>query len=367
MANSQDKNKRWYSITANAKSTHADIELYGYVGGWKVNIQRFLEELKQYKNLQTIKVKISTLGGTFMDGLPIYNELKQHKAHVTTVNMGYAVSMGSVIMLAGDRIEMAQNAMQMLHSPNTYAWDTLTAKSARKLADVLDTHQAALIPRYRQRLGLSTDEVNEILDEETWYTADQALEAGLIDGIIDKIDLDDVEEKMTEAHWRETVGMMNTQPPAQFMSRLEKYIPEANQLFNKPDDLEEEEMTPEQIDQFKADMKEIITDAVGDKMDEVNEGLDKRIEDAFKPVTASLKKSGEYDEKSVTALQEMSEKLDKTTEYLKKVSDNQEQQGKDIAASKKTLDEVRKLPVNQRRIDDTSDGETINDDDTPYS
>ena len=370
----ENTQNRWFSIEAtNAKSTHADIRLYGIVGSWRVNIQRFREELSQYKSLKTIKLFVSTLGGTFLDGLPIYNELKMHKAHVTTVNMGYAVSMGSHIMLAGDKIQMAQNAMFMIHSPNVFMWDQCNARDLRKQADVLDKHEKAMLPRYQERMG-PTVNITELLHAETWYTAEEALAAGLIDEIIDAIDLDEAEEDLTEDHWREVVSQIRNKPPESFLSRLSLHIQEATALFankQKPapasgDDTEDDTMTPEQMAELKAhiDEKLAAVTASSSAAAKAVEGLDAKVEAAVTKAmpTAEAQASAtqaqaEAAEKLTTSIAGVSEKLDTNAAKLGEIAEGQTKQGETLAEAKTVLDEVKGMPVNTPRVAPITDGD----------
>lgn len=181
--------KHWYNLAANKATKHLDIYLFGVVGGWRVNAQTFLDDLRGAGEVNTITVYLNTVGGSFYDGLPIYNMLKQHKAHVTVKVMGYALSMGSVIMLAGDQVEAAESSLIMIHRAHGGVWGH--AEDMRKGADILISHEQVIIPEYSRRLGVSHEQVQSLLADETWYTAAQAKEAGLIDVLIADSEGDD--------------------------------------------------------------------------------------------------------------------------------------------------------------------------------
>ncbi len=214
-------------LEADTNNKHADLYLFGVIGSWwdENTAEEVLSELRSYDNLDTITVYISTVGGTFLDGLPIYNLLKNHPATVTTRVIGYALSMGSVIMLAGDRIEAAQNSLVMIHNAQGIAWGS--ANDMRATAEIMDKHEQAIIPRYRERMSLSNDEIQALLDAETWYTADEALAAGLIDEIIDPVDLDDTDQQQPENSWKFAAENFR-HPPEAFQHRIE------NALQDKP-------------------------------------------------------------------------------------------------------------------------------------
>lgn len=176
-------------MAANKAKKHLDIYLYGVIGGSRVNAQRFIDELQAAGTVDTITVYLNTVGGSFYDGLPIYNTLKQHSAVVTMRVMGYALSMGSVVMLAGDRIEAAENSLLMIHRAQAAAVGD--ADELMKAVEVLLKHEAAIIPEYSRRMGLSAEEVAALLADETWYTAEEAKQAGLIDAVIGEVVIDD--------------------------------------------------------------------------------------------------------------------------------------------------------------------------------
>ncbi|MEB4590782.1 head maturation protease, ClpP-related, partial [Candidatus Thiothrix sp. Deng01] len=143
--------------------------------------QQFLADLQGAGDVETITVYLNTVGGSFYDGLPIYNTLKQHKAHVTVKVMGYALSMGSVIMLAGDVVEAAENSLVMIHRAQGGVWGD--AEDMAHASQVLQKHEQAVIPEYMRRLGKSEQDVMALLKAETWYTASEAKAAGLVDAV----------------------------------------------------------------------------------------------------------------------------------------------------------------------------------------
>ena len=179
---------RWYSITSNAATRHAEIYLYGVIGGYYANVQQFLADLQNAGAVDKITVYLNTVGGSFYDGLPIYNTLKQHKAHVTVKVMGYALSMGSVIMLAADVVEAAENSLIMMHRAQGGVWGD--ADDMTHGAQILQKHEQAILPEYMRRMGKSEQEVKALLQAETWFNAADAKAAGLVDVITGQIDPD---------------------------------------------------------------------------------------------------------------------------------------------------------------------------------
>ena len=130
-----------------------------------------------------LTARINSYGGSVADGLAIYNALKRHPAAVTTAIDGVAVSIASLIAMAGDTVQMAQNGRLMIHAP----WGMLlgNAADAREFADVLDGYAKSMAPSYAAKTGRPVDEVAALLldGKDHWYSADEALAAGFVDEI----------------------------------------------------------------------------------------------------------------------------------------------------------------------------------------
>lgn len=183
---------KWYTIraasrpataVAGAAASAAEILIYGDIGeswyGDTVAAKDFVREVSAL-DVDRITVRINSLGGSVMDGIAIFNSLKRHPATVTTVIDGIAASVSSLIAMAGDSIEMAENAMMMIHAP----WGYAAGNSAglRDFADMLDTHADAMATSYAIRSGDKPAALALLTDgKDHWYTAEEALAAKLID------------------------------------------------------------------------------------------------------------------------------------------------------------------------------------------
>lgn len=180
---------KWYKIEN--KADKAEIWIYESIGedfwsGGGVTAKKFQEELAAIKAKQ-IDLHINSPGGAVFEGVTIYNLIKQHEASVTTYIDGLAASIASVIALAGDRVVMADNALFMIHNPSGLVMGT--SGDMRKMADVLDKIRSTMSGVYSGKSGKPEDEINTMLDEETWMTAAEAKEAGFVDEIAEEMDL----------------------------------------------------------------------------------------------------------------------------------------------------------------------------------
>jgi ClpP class serine protease len=107
--------------------------------------------------------------------------LKRHSATKTVYIDGLAASIASVIAMAGDKIIMPKNAMMMIHKCWTIALGN--ADDMRKMADDMDKIDESIIAAYVEKTGMETDDIIELMTDETWMTAQDALDYGFADEI----------------------------------------------------------------------------------------------------------------------------------------------------------------------------------------
>lgn len=130
-------------------------------------------------------VEINSPGGNVWDGLSIYNQLRGRRAPVTTRVVGIAASIASIIALAGDKVEMADAALMMIHDPSGMA--SGTSEDMRKMADALDQHAEVLVGVYQKKTGRSSEAIRAAMKAETWFTTPEALAFGLADKPIQQL------------------------------------------------------------------------------------------------------------------------------------------------------------------------------------
>lgn len=171
---------KWYEIKASVAEYTDEIYIYDEIGIWGIDAKQFIDDLNQI-TASNIDLHLNTPGGSVFDGNAMYNALKRHSATITTYIDGLAASMGSIIALAGEKVHMADNAMYMIHNPWTVAFGD--ASEIRKTADTLDKLKSSMVRIYAEKTGLAEDEVIRLMDEETWYTADEARESGFVDDV----------------------------------------------------------------------------------------------------------------------------------------------------------------------------------------
>lgn len=169
----------WYRIQ-NKTSERPALYIYDEIGYFGQTAKGLADDLRGL-DADELDVHLNSPGGDIFDGLAIYQALKDHRAKVTIRVDGLAASIASVIMMAADNIVMAPKASVMIHDGWSVACGN--AGELRKLADLLDKQSEIIASVYADRSGQPADFWRDRMRDETWYNAEEALAAGLVDEI----------------------------------------------------------------------------------------------------------------------------------------------------------------------------------------
>lgn len=165
----------------------AEILIYSDIGPeeWGgVSAKAIKAQLDTMQDAGEITVRINSPGGDVFDGFAIYNLLSQHPAKIHVKVDGWAASAASVIAMAGDTVEMAANALMMIHNPWTMAIGD--SASMLKTAALLDQIKSSIVTTYKSKTTLECDDIASLMDAETWFDAQGAVDAGFASAIVGK-------------------------------------------------------------------------------------------------------------------------------------------------------------------------------------
>lgn len=132
-----------------------------------------------------IEIEINTPGGSVFEGQRIFNALREMSARgveITATVNGLAASMGSVILMAGDKRRMTAGSRVMIHEASTIAAGD--ARALKQQADLLESISAEIAGIYAERTGIDEDDIRKMMMAETWMTADEAKANGFVDVIL---------------------------------------------------------------------------------------------------------------------------------------------------------------------------------------
>lgn len=177
---------KFWQVRAAEEQSAGELLLYGEISdatwwGDEVTPKQFRDDLQGLGDIKELRIYINSPGGDVFAGSAIYSILKRHSARKLVYVDGLAASAASLIAMAGDKITMPVNAMIMVHNP----WMIVMgdAPTMRKAADDLDKIRESMIAVYQARTGLDQEKIVELLDAETWMTAEEAVKLGFADEV----------------------------------------------------------------------------------------------------------------------------------------------------------------------------------------
>ncbi len=175
------------NVEFKARGTRGEVWLYDQIGasfwGDGITAKSFQKDLSALGKVTTLNVHINSPGGDVFDGFAIYNQLRQHPATVEVDVDGVAASIASIIAMAADpgKLRMAKNSLMMIHNPQGGAYgDEL---ELQRVIALLKTVRGNLADTYVDRTGNKKTAVEDWMQEETWFTAESALQHGFADAL----------------------------------------------------------------------------------------------------------------------------------------------------------------------------------------
>ena len=214
-----------------------EITIYGLIGdSWDGSSITALDFLQQIQAVKTgkVTVRMNSDGGNVDDGLAIVNAMRRSDAEITVAVDGVACSVASLICMGADKVEMAPNSMMMIHAP----WGVVggNAMQLRDFADQLDRYALAMSKDYvtksQQSLATGMGWLGDGKDH--WFTAEEAVAAGLADSIVE-----DAPAQAAEA--RLDLSRYMARAPARIAAALKKpIIPQEEKSMKTKEQLEAE-------------------------------------------------------------------------------------------------------------------------------
>jgi ATP-dependent protease ClpP protease subunit len=163
------------------RSSSADVYVFDTIGGWfGVTADDFVRDVAEL-DVDRIVLHLNTPGGDASEGVAIANVLRAHRARVEVRVDGMAASAGSVIAMAGDEVVMSIGSQLMVHD----AWGFSMGNAAEMAAAqrMLDSTSDAIASTYAAKAGGTAAQWRDVMRAETWYTAEEAVTAGLADRV----------------------------------------------------------------------------------------------------------------------------------------------------------------------------------------
>jgi ATP-dependent Clp endopeptidase proteolytic subunit ClpP len=151
-------------------------------GDWGVSAKEFAAALDDLPDtVNEIRLHINSPGGEVFEGIAILNALRSHAARVVAVVDGLAASAASFVAVGADETVMAPNSELMIHD----AWGLCVgnAEDMQTMAATLDHLSDNIASIYADKAGDTAAEWRAAMARESWYSAEEAVAAGLADKV----------------------------------------------------------------------------------------------------------------------------------------------------------------------------------------
>jgi len=176
----QATTRDWYRIT-NRADTAPEVFIYGEIGWDGITADDLVRDLAAI-DADEITVRINSPGGSVFGGIAIYNALRTHPATVNVLVDSMAASIASVIAQAGDTRRMVQHSQMMIHEANGIAIGS--GKEIREYAELLDKQSDLIASIFAERSGKPEAIFRALMANETFFSAEEAVETGLADEVM---------------------------------------------------------------------------------------------------------------------------------------------------------------------------------------
>lgn len=247
---------RFWNFVANQEGNTAELLLYGEISdyswyGDEITPAEFNNDLKTLGAVEEITVRINSGGGDVFAAVAIYTRLKEHKAKITVKIDGWCASAATIIAMAGDTIEISVGGIFMIHDPAAGVLGYYKADELKKIADELETIKQSIVNCYMTVSDKSEDEIKSLMKDETWFTGEEAVEAGFCTAVM-------FTEVQTEVEDTEKV-IVNSIPISisGFHTVPKGLLGYTNSHNNKPNAENSEEDKKMTLEEFKKDHPEV--------------------------------------------------------------------------------------------------------------
>ena len=193
------KQLKFWNVMKNEEEKSAELILYGSIGSdeyWDdISDKAFKQDIENLGDVENITLHINSPGGSVFSAVAIANTLKNHKAKITANIDGLVASAATIITSACDTVRMPKNALFMVHNPITFAY--ANNQDMQKTLEMLNKVKNSIIETYLNKAKTDKETLSELMDNETWMSAEEAKEYGFIDEILDEnVEKEVIENKL---------------------------------------------------------------------------------------------------------------------------------------------------------------------------
>jgi ATP-dependent Clp protease protease subunit len=178
------------AVDVETGQSEPELEFYGYISEYSwfdddITPKIFKDQLYQFGKGGPITIRMNSGGGDLIAGSVIRSILVDYPGTVTVRIDGLAASAATLVALAGDVIRMQDSAFFMIHDPAvSFFFATLNVEDVERLNNEMKAVKAGLVDTYAARTGLSAEKISKLMTQESWLSANEALNYGFVDEVI---------------------------------------------------------------------------------------------------------------------------------------------------------------------------------------
>lgn len=348
---------RWYNIDKESRlniakrKKYRNVFILDEIGGYGVYASEFIKELVTI-DADVINLHIDSPGGSITDGIAIYNALRAHPAQVDVYIDGFAGSIASIVILAGDNIYIPENASVFTHLPMMGFMEMPNREDLQEAQDVLGRFETVLANIYSKHTGQDTETVTRWMTEDTWFFGQEAVDAGFATEVVDKVALVaqyDINKYSFSASIPQAES--DDKQETEVINMNDEVIADATEeVVEAPVEETAEEVVEETVEEASADLEESVEEA------EIEEVEDEEYEEEEEADAEEVLALEQERKDSILAL---SEKYNQDGSLNQQVI---EALAGDVSAEEfknTVMDYLVSKPTAKKIIDKTSDVETV--------
>lgn len=206
----------------------AELFMYGDISKYDISAKEVGKELRKLDaKTTTLEIRLFSGGGDVFEGIAIYNLLKQSDKKIVVYVDGLAASIASIIMLAGDEIFMGEGTQVMIHKPWTIALGN--SSDLLDIVDQLDRVENEMLKIYQKATDLSESQLLKMMSDETWFNADEAMEFGFADKLIEPQAHMSITASINDCEWIKKKHLVKSND--EFKNKINETITEFNDFL----------------------------------------------------------------------------------------------------------------------------------------
>ena len=217
------KNPKTCEIRVQSSNNQATVYVYDVIDDlWGIDAESFVREINAL-NVSTLHVRINSPGGDVFTARAMQTALSQHPAAVIAHIDGLAASAATFLAMSAREVRISEGAFFMIHK--SWAFTVGNAEELRTQASLMDVMDSNIANDYARRTGLEYQNVMQMMDDETWLSAQQAVDKGFADKVISTVADHHVDNKFFDlSAYRHPPDNYQPDHPAALRAHLERRL-----------------------------------------------------------------------------------------------------------------------------------------------